>query len=398
MEQANEILRGSTQNDDVVALDSIQFNEEIQGIMAPVPAPENASSFTALLELPPTQAVELLHSPDSSVAAAARKPPLVNTKGYLVNAFNGNSLTFPSNSVLIERAAKFSVFAGENSSSPEEACLVPVGSGDMVKNEPQETDSNPCSTQGCVSDPAVENKNQRNVKRKEREKKVKASSKKSKSVADENSGDGEKLPYVHVRVRRGQATDSHSLAERARREKINARMKLLQELVPGCNKISGTTLVLDEIINHVQNLQRQVEFLSMKLAAVNPRIDFSLDSLLATDGASLVESNLPSMVTPLMWPEIPHNGIRQHYQQQWQYDAFHQPLWGREEENHNFMTPENSLLSYDSSANSGRSGSSFCCTFSSFCIDSLATILEVLKFNLNCVTASLHSNQLKMKL
>ncbi|KAK7244675.1 hypothetical protein RIF29_39500 [Crotalaria pallida] len=362
---------GSTQNDVVVALDSIQFNEEIQGIMAPVPAPENASSFTALLELPPTQAVELLHSPEPS--SAARKLPLVtpNPKPYLVNAFNGgNSLTFPSNSALIERAAKFSVFAGENSSSPEEAaaaCFVPVTiSGDRVKNEPQETDSNPCSTQGgCVSDPNVESKNQRNnAKRKEREKKAKTSSKKSKGAADENSGDGEKLPYVHVRVRRGQATDSHSLAERARREKINARMKLLQELVPGCNKISGTALVLDEIINHVQNLQRQVEFLSMKLAAVNPRIDFSLDSLLATDGASLVESNLPSMVTPLMWPEIPQNGNRQHYQQQWQLDAFHQPIWGREEENHNFMTPENSLLSYGSSANS----------------------------------ASLHSNQLKMEL
>ncbi|XP_019456098.1 PREDICTED: transcription factor bHLH48-like isoform X2 [Lupinus angustifolius] len=353
MEQPTQVLRGSNKND-VVALESIQFNEEIQGIMAP----ENARSFTALLELRSAQPVEFFHSPESSVAAAsARKPPLANTKPY--------NLTFPSNSGLSERAARFSVFSGENSSSPEEACLVvPVTSGDRVKNEPQETDSNPCSTQGCVSDPDVQDKNQRNTKRKEREKKFKPSSKKSKSVADENSGDGEKLPYVHVRVRRGQATDSHSLAERARREKINARMKLLQELVPGCNKISGTALVLDEIINHVQNLQRQVEFLSMKLAAVNPRIDFSLDSLLTTDGASLVGSNLPSMLTPLMWPEIPQIGNRQHYQQQWQYDAFHQPLWGREEVNHNFMTPENSLLTYDSSANS----------------------------------ASLHSNQLKMEL
>ena len=180
----------------------------------------------------------------------------------------------------------------------------------------------------------------------------KGSSKKSKSVADECSGDGEKLPYVHVRVRRGQATDSHSLAERARREKINARMKLLQELVPGCNKISGTALVLDEIINHVQSLQRQVEFLSMKLAAVNPRIDFSLDSLLATDGSSVMDSNLTSMASPVMWPENLANGNRQHFQQQWQFVAFHQPLWGREEANQNFMTPEHSLLSYDSSANS----------------------------------------------
>ncbi|XP_061346458.1 transcription factor bHLH48-like [Gastrolobium bilobum] len=329
-------------------LESIQFNEEIQGIMAP--APETASSFTALLELPPTQAVELLHSPE--------RRHVSNPKPYPLNAFGcggeGSNLTFPSNTELIERAARFSVFAGENSP--------PTG----VKNEPPETDSNKSSTQGggCVSDSAVEDVNPKGTKRKEREKKVKVSSKKSKSVADESSGDAQKLPYVHVRVRRGQATDSHSLAERARREKINARMKLLQELVPGCNKISGTALVLDKIINHVQSLQHQVEFLSMKLAAVNPRIDFGLDSILATEGVSLMDSNFPATVAPVLWPEIPHNGNRQQYQQPWQFDAFQQPLWGREEDTPNFITPENSLLSYDSSANS----------------------------------VSLHSNQLKMEL
>ncbi|KAJ8563078.1 hypothetical protein K7X08_031530 [Anisodus acutangulus] len=77
--------------------------------------------------------------------------------------------------------------------------------------------------------------------------------------------------YIHVRARRGQATDSHSLAERARREKISERMRILQDLVPGCNKVIGKALVLDEIINYVQSLQRQVEFLSMKLEAVNTR-------------------------------------------------------------------------------------------------------------------------------
>ncbi|KAJ9554375.1 hypothetical protein OSB04_018420 [Centaurea solstitialis] len=68
-----------------------------------------------------------------------------------------------------------------------------------------------------------------------------------------------KQDYIHVRARRGQATDSHSLAERARREKINERMKILQDLVPGCNKVIGKALVLDEIINYIQALQRQVE-------------------------------------------------------------------------------------------------------------------------------------------
>ncbi|CAI9771245.1 unnamed protein product [Fraxinus pennsylvanica] len=73
--------------------------------------------------------------------------------------------------------------------------------------------------------------------------------------------------YIHVRARRGQATDSHSLAERVRREKISKRMKLLQDIVPGCNKVTGKALMLDEIINYVQLLQRQVEFLSMKLTS-----------------------------------------------------------------------------------------------------------------------------------
>ncbi|KAM3706576.1 hypothetical protein ACJW31_03G160500 [Castanea mollissima] len=86
-----------------------------------------------------------------------------------------------------------------------------------------------------------------------------------------------KQDYIHVRARRGQATDSHSLAERARREKISERMKILQDLVPGCNKVIGKALVLDEIINYIQSLQHQVEFLSMKLEAVNTRMTPGLE-------------------------------------------------------------------------------------------------------------------------
>ncbi|KAL6011730.1 hypothetical protein ACLOJK_002195, partial [Asimina triloba] len=62
--------------------------------------------------------------------------------------------------------------------------------------------------------------------------------------------------YIHVRARRGQATDSHSLAERVRREKISERMNLLQGLVPGCDK-----------------------FLSMKLAFHGFRVDFYEDCM-----------------------------------------------------------------------------------------------------------------------
>ncbi|KAL6645158.1 hypothetical protein ACP70R_016766 [Stipagrostis hirtigluma subsp. patula] len=101
----------------------------------------------------------------------------------------------------------------------------------------------------------------------------------SMEKANEKPGDADnnREDYVHVRAKRGQATNSHSLAERFRREKINERMKLLQDLVPGCNKITGKAMMLDEIINYVQSLQRQVEFLSMKLSAISPGLNCDLD-------------------------------------------------------------------------------------------------------------------------
>ncbi|MED6217064.1 hypothetical protein PIB30_014268 [Stylosanthes scabra] len=97
------------------------------------------------------------------------------------------------------------------------------------------------------------------------------------------SGEAPKENFIHVRARRGQATNSHSLAERVRREKISERMRLLQELVPGCNKITGKAVMLDEIINYVQSLQQQVEFLSMKLATVNPELNFDVERLLSKE-------------------------------------------------------------------------------------------------------------------
>ncbi|XP_054817863.1 transcription factor bHLH74-like isoform X2 [Prosopis cineraria] len=109
--------------------------------------------------------------------------------------------------------------------------------------------------------------------------------KQSVKQAKDNSHSGEapKENFIHVRARRGQATNSHSLAERIRREKISERMKLLQELVPGCNKITGKAVMLDEIINYVQSLQQQVEFLSMKLATVNPELNLDVERILSKD-------------------------------------------------------------------------------------------------------------------
>ncbi|XP_021657029.2 transcription factor bHLH75 isoform X2 [Hevea brasiliensis] len=64
---------------------------------------------------------------------------------------------------------------------------------------------------------------------------------------------------------------------RVRREKINEKLRHLQDLVPGCYKTMGMAVMLDVIINYVQSLQNQIEFLSMKLSAASMYYDFNLE-------------------------------------------------------------------------------------------------------------------------
>ena len=105
---------------------------------------------------------------------------------------------------------------------------------------------------------------------------------KTQSKEDSSDGDGTKENYVHFRAKRGQATNSHSLAERVsfwlalsshfsliyalpvlmlevgwnslqlRRKKISEKMKLLQDLVPGCNKVTffflAQELLCDQLV------------------------------------------------------------------------------------------------------------------------------------------------------
>ncbi|KAG9147156.1 hypothetical protein Leryth_005390 [Lithospermum erythrorhizon] len=147
--------------------------------------------------------------------------------------------------------------------------------------------------------------------------KIKHQSKRSgKQVNTSNSGEQPKDDYIHVRAKRGQATNSHSLAERVRRERISERMRLLQELVPGCNKITGKAMMLDEIINYVQSLQNQVEFLSMKLATVNLELNVDIERLLLSKdllhgrGASSAALALPpGLRTSHLSAEIPQGNF-----------------------------------------------------------------------------------------
>ncbi|TVU48008.1 hypothetical protein EJB05_07627, partial [Eragrostis curvula] len=64
-----------------------------------------------------------------------------------------------------------------------------------------------------------------------------------------------------ARAERGAATDPQSLYARKRRERINERLKILQNLVPNGTKVDISTM-LEEAVQYVKFLQLQIKLLS----------------------------------------------------------------------------------------------------------------------------------------
>ncbi|KAG2704714.1 hypothetical protein I3760_05G017200 [Carya illinoinensis] len=64
-----------------------------------------------------------------------------------------------------------------------------------------------------------------------------------------------------TRASRGSATDPQSLYARKRRERINERLRILQNLVPNGTKVDISTM-LDEAVQYVKFLQLQIKLLS----------------------------------------------------------------------------------------------------------------------------------------
>ncbi|GAU36489.1 hypothetical protein TSUD_316150 [Trifolium subterraneum] len=64
-----------------------------------------------------------------------------------------------------------------------------------------------------------------------------------------------------TRANRGSATDPQSLYARKRREKINERLRTLQNLVPNGTKVDISTM-LEDAIHYVKFLQLQIKLLS----------------------------------------------------------------------------------------------------------------------------------------
>ncbi|XP_010271074.1 PREDICTED: transcription factor PIF3 isoform X2 [Nelumbo nucifera] len=69
-------------------------------------------------------------------------------------------------------------------------------------------------------------------------------------------------PRVGTGSKRSRAAEVHNLSERRRRDRINEKMRALQELIPNCNKVDKASM-LDEAIEYLKTLQLQVQIMSM---------------------------------------------------------------------------------------------------------------------------------------
>ncbi|XP_019076397.1 transcription factor PIF1 isoform X4 [Vitis vinifera] len=72
------------------------------------------------------------------------------------------------------------------------------------------------------------------------------------------SADAKKQVRGSATAKRSRAAEVHNLSERRRRDRINEKMKALQELIPRCNK-SDKASMLDEAIEYLKSLQLQVQ-------------------------------------------------------------------------------------------------------------------------------------------
>lgn len=64
--------------------------------------------------------------------------------------------------------------------------------------------------------------------------------------------------------KRTRAAEVHNLSERRRRDRINEKMRALQELIPNCNKVDKASM-LDEAIEYLKTLQLQVQVMFLAL-------------------------------------------------------------------------------------------------------------------------------------
>ncbi|CAJ1871224.1 unnamed protein product [Sphenostylis stenocarpa] len=81
-------------------------------------------------------------------------------------------------------------------------------------------------------------------------------------VEEESVDVRKEVPARRIGAKRSRSAEVHNLSERRRRDRINEKMRALQELIPNCNKTDKASM-LDEAIEYLKTLQLQLQIMSM---------------------------------------------------------------------------------------------------------------------------------------
>ncbi|XP_061366269.1 transcription factor PIL1-like [Gastrolobium bilobum] len=118
------------------------------------------------------------------------------------------------------------------------------------------------------------------------------------------------------RIKRSRNPEIHNLTERKRRDKINKKMRTLQDLIPNCNKVDKASM-LDDAIQYLKTLKLHLQIMSMGSGLCMPLM------MLPTTAHHINAPNLPQMMgvgmgfrpgtgipcNPTQFPIPPQSGI-----------------------------------------------------------------------------------------
>ncbi|KAJ7299793.1 hypothetical protein O6H91_Y153000 [Diphasiastrum complanatum] len=91
--------------------------------------------------------------------------------------------------------------------------------------------------------------------------------------------------------KRNRAAEVHNLSERRRRDRINEKMKALQELIPNSDKCDKAS-ILDEAIEYVKLLQIQIQHMQMPQVTSLPYLGMGLPNLTSTGHQTIALQSL----------------------------------------------------------------------------------------------------------
>lgn len=146
--------------------------------------------------------------------------------------------------------------------------------------------------------------------------------------AEFGSPDRKKQTHASTSTKRSRAAEVHNLSERRRRDRINEKMRALQELIPRCNK-SDKASMLDEAIEYLKSLQMQVQMMSMGCGMV-PMMFPGVQQFMPPMGMGMgmgMGMNRPMMPFPnvLTGSSLPTPAASAHLGQRFPMPAFHIP-------------------------------------------------------------------------